>query len=286
MGIEMPQELARLVRRQDDIVSRKQALQAGLTADMIKFRVRSGRWRRIYPGVYATFAGRPTRAAQIWAALLYAGAGAVVSHETAFEMYRFAEKRSDLIHISIPHNRTVVPVRGVRIHRIGRGDGVSSPPITPPSATVLDLVETAETLDDACGWVTSAVRHGVRVPLLREAMRERGRMRWHAEMEDLFAAAMAGDESVLEYRYTKDVERAHGLPEAKRQVAFVGPDGKPGRRDRVYEQFRVVVELDGKLFHPDKSEDQRRDNAATADGLHPLRYGWGTSTASGLRDCG
>src|SRR5271170_2809774 len=115
---------------------------------------------------------------------------------------------------------------------------------------------------DACGWVTRAVQQGVRVSVLRDAMRDRGQLRWHAEMDEIFAAAMAGDESVLEYRYTRDVERAHQLPEAERQVPFRGPDGKVGRRDRVYGRFGVVVELDGKLFHPDKRNDQKRDNAA------------------------
>jgi hypothetical protein len=118
------------------------------------------------------------------------------------------------------------------------------PPYTSASETVLDLVEAAETLDDACAWVTRAVQQGVKVPMLRDAMKYCGRMRWRREIEELFAAATAG------------------CPRP------------PGRRDRVYEQFRVVVELDGKLFHRDKRKDQRRDNAATASGLHPLRYGW------------
>jgi len=245
-----------------------------MTAAMIKFRVQSGRWRPVYPGVYATFSGELSRRARIWAALLYAGTGAVLSHETAAEMCRLTREESDVIHISIPRERRVVSVPGVRLHRITREPGANRPPYTNAMQTVLDLVEAAETLDDACAWVTRAVQQGVQVPALREAVRARGSLRWRKEVEELFAAAMAGDESVLEYRYTKDVEQAHGLPEAKRQVPFIGPDGKPGRRDRVYERFRVVVELDGTLFHRDRRKDQRRDNAATANGLHPLRYGW------------
>jgi len=71
----MPEALFGLAMRQRDIVSRKQALQAGMTAGMIKYRVRSGRWRQVHPGVYATFSGELDRRSRIWAALLYAGVG-------------------------------------------------------------------------------------------------------------------------------------------------------------------------------------------------------------------
>jgi hypothetical protein len=81
---------------------------------------------------------------------------------------------------------------------------------------------------------------------------------------------------VLEYRYDRDVERAHGLPEAKRQVPFTGPGGRRGRRDRVYEDYALVVELDGRLAHPADSQwkDKARDNAAAVDGMQTLRYSW------------
>src|SRR5271154_6764139 len=170
--------------------------QAGMTAAMIKFRVQSGRWRPVYPGVYATFSGELSRRARIWAALLYAGTGAVLSHETAAEMCRLTREESDVIHISIPRERRVVSVPGVRLHRITREPGANRPPYTNAMQTVLDLVEAAETLDDACAWVTRAVQQGVQVPALREAVRARGSLRWRKEVEELFAAAMAGDESV------------------------------------------------------------------------------------------
>ena len=81
---------------------------------------------------------------------------------------------------------------------------------------------------------------------------------------------------MLEYRYDRDVERAHGLPEAVRQASFASPDGKKGRRDRLYRDYGVIVELDGQLAHSveDQWRDKARDNAAAADGRQSLRYGW------------
>ena len=63
---------------------------------MIKFRVRSGRWRQIHPGVYATFTGMPGRGARLWAAVLSAGPGAVLSYQTAAELQGLADKPDEL----------------------------------------------------------------------------------------------------------------------------------------------------------------------------------------------
>jgi hypothetical protein len=68
----------------------------------------------------------------------------------------------------------------------------------------------------------------------------------------------------------------YGLPEPTRQVAFTTQDGRRGRRDRVYEPYGVVVELDGRLAHPaeNQGKDKSRDNAAAAAGQQTLWYGW------------
>jgi hypothetical protein len=90
---ELPPTLRYLAGNQSGVVSRAQALRAGLTVDMIKFRVRSGRWQQLHPGVYATFSGIPGRGAWLWAALLAAGPGAVLSYQTAAELNGFAGVR-------------------------------------------------------------------------------------------------------------------------------------------------------------------------------------------------
>jgi hypothetical protein len=251
-------------------------MRAGLTPDKIKFRVRSGRWQRIYPGVYLTFSGKPRRAALIWAAMLHAGRGAVLSHETAAELHGLIDKQSDVVHISIPPERRIRSVPGVRIYRSARA-GIRYPSRTTVEDTVLDLIDVATTFDDVCGWVTKALARRLTDPArLRKAIAARGRLQWKADLRQLIGAAEAGDESVLEFRYTRDVEQAHGLPNSRRQVLDVGPGGRRVRRDRVYPEFRVIIELDGTLSHPPESKwrDAERDNAVTAAGGYTLRYGW------------
>ena len=72
------------------------------------------------------------------------------------------------------------------------------------------------------------------------------------------------------------MERAHGLPAATRQAKFVKPDGSKGFRHRCYEKYGLIVELDGKEFHPDeqRGQDRARDNEAAATIGATLRYGW------------
>jgi len=80
---------------------------------------------------------------------------------------------------------------------------------------------------------------------------------------------------VLEYRYVRDVERGHHLPNGKRQ-ARVARERQREYRDVLYDEFALTVELDGKLAHQADKRwlDIRRDNAAAAGGLITLRYGY------------
>jgi len=146
------------------------------------------------------------------------------------------------VHVTVPHERRVTAVEGVSLHRSDRSleamQGHAYPPRTRIEETVLDLTQTAKTFDDICGWVTRAfardLTDGTR---LREAMKARKKLRWRADLHELIVAADGGDHSVLEFRYHRDVERAHGLPEPRRQVPFTGPGARRGRRDRVYGDY-------------------------------------------------
>jgi hypothetical protein len=282
MTTEMPSSLSMTVKLQDGVFTRAQALRAGLSPDMVRSRIRRGSWRLLSPGVYTVIAGQPGHSARLWAAVLSAGAGAVLSHQTAAELHGFAgRRRDDVIHVSIPGQRRIASVVGVRVHLSGRipeaAQAQTYPPRTTVEETLLDLAGSSLNLDEIYGWISRAVADGMTSPSrLLAAMSRRRRLRWRAELAELIEAAAEGNESVLEFRYDRDVERAHRLPRSTRQVPFVGPGGRRGRRDRMYQQFGLVLELDGKLAHPEESSwrDKARDNAAAAAGLQTLRYGW------------
>jgi hypothetical protein len=282
MSNGLPRELDRIARLQHNAFTREQALLVGgIAAEAIKSRVQRQAWRRLYYGVYTSVPGTLDRKTKLWAAVLYAGQDAVLSHETAAELHQLTDRPSRLIHVAVPAHRRVTPAAGLRVHRLARSyeppDAHRDPPHTTIEDTVLDLIDTATTLADAIGWLTSAFGRDLTCEArLRSALSWRNKIRWRAHLQDMLACGESGDHSVLEYRYTRDVERPHGLPEADRQVPFRLPNGRIGRRDRVYTQYRVVIELDGRLAHrpADKWRDQKRDRKAIVAGYQPLRCGW------------
>lgn len=281
MDDHIPVTLRQTARDQRGVVSRQQALDSGMLQSSIRSKIRSGRWRRAHRGVYVTFTGPVGRAAQLWAALLYAGPGTVLSHETAAEIDGLVDRPSALIHVTVPGHRRVHPVSGLRVHRSRQLRDLAFPPGELPRTwvedTILDLADAKSDLDEVCALVTAAFgRHKTSVGIMRTVLAERKRHRWRREIGELITAADDGTHSVLEFRYDRDVERAHGLPRSGHQVPFRKKDGSRGFRDRVYEPYGVIIELDGKQAHPDDRqwEDKERDNAAAADTGQSLRYGW------------
>jgi very-short-patch-repair endonuclease len=121
-------------------------------------------------------------------------------------------------------------------------------------------------------WVTQAVQtRRTTVVRLRRTLEARSRHSRRRFLEELLADVAEGVESPLELRYLRDVERAHGLPQGVRQHVSRSRD----RRDVVYREYGLVVELDGRLGHEGlgRFRDMRRDNRATVDGESTLRYG-------------
>jgi hypothetical protein len=279
-SMEVPFEV--LLRYQAGIVTRAQARQSRLSDHAIAHRVAIGRWQRLYEGVYATFSGPVPRQAQLWAAVLYAGAGAVLSHETAAELQRLVDKPAPLIHLAVPYARHVAPQAGLAISRSRRiRAGQRFPPGVLPQTmvedTILDLVDQAEAFDDVCALVTRAFgRRLTSEGPLRATARLRLRRRWSEDVDALITEAAHGTHSLLEHCYDRDVERAHGLPRSARQTPYTKPDGGKGFRDRHYEKYGVLVELDGASYHPEENRwaDRERDNHAAAERKQTLRFGW------------
>ena len=263
------------------MISRRQAIGSGMSSSAVASKVACGRWQKIYSGVYATFTGPIGRNARLWAVLLCAGTGAQLSHETAAELLRLADERCPLIHLTIPGERRVRPPEGVVIHRSSHMEqgwrfAREVPPHTLVEETIMDLMDVAVNFDDAVGWITRAFQRNLTNERnIRRAMDVRKRLRWRDRLEEAIPMAASGTHSPLEYHYDRDVECAHALPSSRKQVPFTKPDGTRGFRDRYYDSYGLVVELDGKRYHDDRRDhDRRRDNATTATTGATLRYDW------------
>jgi very-short-patch-repair endonuclease len=283
MVADMPDRVAELAEFQDGVLTRGQVLGHGLTDGVIKARIRAGRWRPLGRGVYLTFTGPPQRGGLLWAAVLQAGHGAVLSHQSAAELHRLNPGPASPIHVTVPQQRRIERIPGVSVHYSRRLDQARHPCLQPPRTrieeTVLDLTEAARTFDEAAGWLCRAV--GGRFTTaqhLSAAMVARARLRRREGLMAALSDVGDGAHSLLELRYVK-IERAHGLPRATRQ-AQVSLRGRTVYRDNLYDAYLVVVELDGRAAHPDGARwrDMRRDNAGAAEGLLTLRYGYADAT--------
>lgn len=263
--------------RQDGVATIRQLVAWGFSASLVKRRVRSGQWQRVFPGVVALQSGPLSWRQRARGALLYAGREAALSHRSAAYVRKVVSTPGPQIHVTIPHTRRVVEQRGLVVHRRRdmpwSGGGLRS---VDAEDAVLALAVEATTDDELVGLVCDAIRAGVSAEIVARRVAARRRMRRRTLLLEMIGAAYDGIESPLEYRYRRDVERAHGLPRAVAQKRE-RIDGRWIRADRVYDGFGLRVELDGQLAHPYASTDNDvwRDNAVLLTrGDITLRYRW------------
>lgn len=254
---------------------------AGLTRHAVYARLASGRWQRVHAGVYAAYSGPLARESQLWAAVLGARPGAVLCHQTAAELHGLREPRKGgVIHVMARRGSAVAPMAGVAVHYSGRVDAARHPALRPPRTrleeTVLDLAEAERTATGATAWILDACASRRTTPArLLEVMDGRPRMRQREILLAALGDARIGVQSILEHGYLYKVERPHGLPAGTRQLRT--SDGSSARYEDVrYEEYGVIVELDGRQAHPDgeRWRDTRRDNVSAASGLITLRYSY------------
>jgi very-short-patch-repair endonuclease len=135
--------IAQLAAGQHGVVARWQLLQIGVTPQQATTRLKNGRFHETHRGVYLVGHGVPTEHARDMAALLALHLGAVLSHESAANLWELLRYPA-----SAPACVTVPPERsatrpGIRIHRVRLGQrdirrraGMS---LTSPPRTILDL---------------------------------------------------------------------------------------------------------------------------------------------------
>jgi very-short-patch-repair endonuclease len=280
MTADLPEDCRQLIELQRGVLARWQAQEVGLDWSTIKWQLDSGRWVPLQRGVYATFTGEPSWEAVCWAAVLRAGPEAVLSHQTAAELDGLTGARSPVIHVSVPLSKHVRSIPGLRLHRSARLADARHPSRTPPRTrieeTVLDLTQTAKTIDGAFGWLCQGCGSRLTTPeLLLAGLYKRSKLRWRSILVSALGDIGDGAHSVLEIHYVRDVERPHGLPRARRQARITRRTGRI-YLDNLVGRYRTCIELDGQAAHPvaHRWRDIARDNASAADGIITLRYGW------------
>jgi hypothetical protein len=163
-----PLALQGLVRRQDSVVTRAQALQAGLSRHAIGYRLKDGGpWRLLLPGIYLTLPSVPTQTQRETAALLYAGPYAIITGIAALRFYEFRQMprlNDDVVDILVPSRCQRTSTGWVRMHRTAHmprmwANGPSARRNAFPARAVVDTARWLTDLREVRAVVGDAVQN-------------------------------------------------------------------------------------------------------------------------------
>ena len=217
---------------------------------------------------------------RIAAAVLYAGTGAALAGRTSLTLHRVVDAAPHRIKLDIPERRRVRAQPGLTLTARRDLAAKVQPAPWPPRLRVEEaMLDVADSLDQGAqvmALVLAAVQRRRTTPdRLRVALARRPRHRWRRQINEVIVESAEGAQSMLERRYLRDVERAHGLPRGQRQHRHRSEHGNR-YRDVRYRRWRVVVELDGAIAHPEhrKQRDDARNRGIVLAGDVPLVYGW------------
>ncbi len=166
-------QLYEIAEQQAGYFTAGQADSAGIDRTTLRYHARpGGRFERVRRGLYRLrhFPSSP-REHVVAAWLPLKATGAVVSHESALELYGLADVIPSAVHVSIPRaKRGVRPRTGVRVHtlegQLGRKDVriVDGVPVTSPERTLVDALEDGSPPEQIELAVRQALDRGLTTP--------------------------------------------------------------------------------------------------------------------------
>ena len=244
-----------LLTWQDGVINTNSAL-SFLSRSALRWRLRAGHWQQPCRGVFVAHSGPLTTMQTLWVATLWAGPGAALAGLTAARLQglRGFDRKADAIRVLMPavHTARITrPPFPVVVHysrKLGPGD--IHPAKRPPQTRL------ARSLVDAASWMgtdrgaQAVLAAGVQQQLVRatdlaaEVARNERRYR-HRMMTTTVADIGGGSHALSELDFTRLVIRQFGLPEPERQVPRLDGNGRRRWLDAVWEEARLLVEIDG-----------------------------------------
>jgi len=284
MTSDLDRELRKIAERQHGLLTRHQLSQLGASSDAVAHRCDTGVLERLSRRVLRLAGSVPSDEQRLLAAVLDAGAGAVLTGPTAAACWGIPGFRLDVTEVLRPRSargRTggLGRVRTTRVlpaHHVLCWRGI---PITSPARTVFELAGThhplrvERALDHAWGrrLLTGAAMHRVADDLRRHGRAGSalvGRLLRERPVDHRAA------ESALERRF-EQLARDVGVTTLDRQVD-VGGEAWLGRSDFRDREVRLVVFVDGELWHAgatDRERDDQQVEALRAAGVEVERFG-------------
>lgn len=275
-----------LASRQHGLVARGQLLALGIGDRAISHRLRNGRLRLQYPGVYAVGHEAISHAGRALAAVIATAPGSAASHLTAAALWGLREPTT-AIHITATRRRA--PRRGMTIHRsalpgdeVGFADGV---PTTGIPRMLLDLSATMDERRLRRLIKRAEFADLVTIEELGAILARHPRRRGRRTLARIIAGHVADagrTRSELEDRFLDFCAR-RGLPRPAVNAALE-VRGERMEVDCLWRAAGLVVELDGYEAHRGRSAfqaDRARDRALTAAGFSPMRITWSQLHSNG-----
>lgn len=266
-------ELRALIAAQRGVIRSDQAAAHGLGTRAQSRLVGQGHWTRITRGLFDAAPLVDGFEKQAWIGLLAGGDGAAIGGEAALLLHGL-NRRVDQIEVWVPPINQPASLNGVAMRRDFLGRTARARGLLtriPLEDAIIDVGQYLST-EKLVALLADVARSRVaRLDQVEAAVRDRHRVRGRRRFEELLGD-LDGIESTLEYAYRRDVERAHGLPVGRRNVSVSAGT----RTDVVYDEYGVLVELDGRLGHQDAGSafrDMNRDNLHLLSGSPTLRYG-------------
>jgi hypothetical protein len=273
-----------LLARQDGVLETRSAL-AYITADTLRWRLKSGRWQQPCRGIVVAQSGPLSPRQMLWVATLWAGHGAAVGGLTAAKLqgFRGFDDKGDAIHLIRPAGRarrdTCPPLQLIVHYSRNLTSADLHPARQPPQTRI------ARSLVDGARWMgtdrgaqavlAAAVQQRlVRVSDLVTEVDRNPRLRRRQLMRTTLADIEGGAHALSELDFTRLVVRQFQLPEPDRQVARRDGQGRRRWLDVVWERARLVVEIDG-AAHVDVVQywdDMDRANSLTLQNYQILRF--------------
>lgn len=282
MSLQPPSTLDDVLTRQSGVISRRQALTAGLRPHDVRRKLRRREWTCLHPGVYIDHTGAPTWTQRAWAAVLCHWPAAL-SGQSAIRATRSgpADDHQPICVVIERHRGNPVDLPGIVIqHATALDTRVlwnTAPPRLRLEEAVLDVAAAAVTDIGAVAVLADAVQsRRTTASRLLTTLASRRRIARRAWLSAVLTDVASGTCSALEHGYLVRVERPHGLPQGHRQRPDRDSSGSL-QRDVEYGP-QMIIELDGRLFHDNarrRDADSERDLDAAADARHTIRLTWG-----------
>jgi very-short-patch-repair endonuclease len=268
------ERLRSLLDRQHGRVTRAQLDALGFTGSNIARWIEHERATRVLPKVYALGHTAPSREADLWAAVLYAGPDAMLSHMTAAHWYGWLSRPSQSIEVSTPRSKIQSLPGAIRVHNrrpVARAFHHGMP-ITRRSQTLLDLASLGDPNLVRRALAQLDYRRELNVAEIERAC---GRGRPGSR---LLRRALKAHQPRLAYANGRLEEdfllwcAARKLPLPRLNVPVHGV-----LVDAYWPAHALVVELDGHDNHSSRAQlrrDHANDLALRATGITVLRYDW------------